>query len=133
MESTNKTYEVIEDSVNAVNLNNETVKTFKKGEDITGTLVLIDEKPFIELPKEIFVSTTGLAEKLDDSLVDEVEEVETTVKASNKKMIYALVGGAVGFGIAHFVLKYDTKKKIMVTVGGVALALGIEYINARKK
>lgn len=122
-------YEVINNSVEAVNIKNEAVKTFNKGTTISGELVLIDDKPYVELPNEIYVSTDGLAEKIDDSQLDQIER---KVRASNKKMIYAIIGAGLGFGFAHY-MKYGTKKKILFTVGGIALALGLEYVNSRKQ
>ena len=43
-----KTYEVIEDS-NVVNLDNETVKTLKKGETVTGDFGLSQRRAMVEL------------------------------------------------------------------------------------
>ena len=122
-----KTYEVIESSP-VLNLDNETMSTLEIGEKITGEFVLIDEKPFVETGNG-YVSTDGLAEKLESN---EADLTENTVKASHKKLIFALVGGGVGFGIAHF-MKKDLKVKVMFTVAGIALGLGVDYVNNRKK
>jgi len=127
--SAKNNYEVIDNSVDAVNIKNEVVKSYDKGANISGELVLIDDKPYVELPNGVYVSTDGLAEKVESSALD---DIETKVKASSKKMIYAIIGGGVGFGVAHY-LKSGTKKKILFTVGGIALALGIEYVNSRKQ
>jgi hypothetical protein len=125
-----KTYEVIETS-NVVNLDNETVKTLNAGETVTGEFVLIDEQPYVEI-SDGYVSTKGLAEKISAQEVS--EEVETKVKASNKKLIFALVGAGVGFAVAQYVMKTSSvKKKVIFTVGGVALGLLAEYVNQKRK
>jgi hypothetical protein len=125
-----KTYEVIETS-NVVNLDNETVKTLNAGETVTGEFVLIDEQPYVEI-SDGYVSTKGLAEKISEQEVS--EEVETKVKASNKKLIFALVGAGVGFAVAQYVMKTSSvKKKVIFTVGGVALGLLAEYVNQKRK
>ena len=127
----NKTYEVISKS-KVVNLNNETVKELNEGDTVTGELVLIDENPYIEVA-DGFVSTSGLAEKLVGAELDlALDSIETKVKASNKKLILALVGAGVGFGVAHF-MKVDKMKKILFVVGGITLGLGVEYLMERKK
>ena len=100
------TYEVISES-QVVNLDNEPVKTLKEGETITGEFVLIDENPYVELP-EGYVSTDGLAEQVETSPA-EMQQTEASVKASNKKLIFALLGAGVGYGVAHF-MKKDLKK-----------------------
>lgn len=122
-----KTYEVIEES-SVVNLDNQTVKTLKVGEKVSGEFVLIDEQPYVEIP-EGYVSTKGLAEEVTDR---DLEKVETSVKASNKKLIFALVGAGVGFGVAYY-MKKGLKQKVIFTVGGVALGLFVDYINNRNK
>jgi hypothetical protein len=126
-----ESYEVISES-KVVNLDNETIKTLKVGEEIKGEFVLIDENPFVET-KDGYVSTDGLAEKVqDEQIAPEMAKAEASVKSSNKKLIFALVGGAVGYGVAHYMGK-SMKHKIMFTVGGMALGFAVEYINARKK
>ena len=125
-----QTYEVIAPS-KVVNLDNEEVKTLKVGESVTGEFVLIDENPFVEIP-EGYVSTDGLAEKITETAPAELEKTEASVKSKNTKLILALVGAGVGYGIAHF-MKKDLKWKIIFTMGGIALGLGIEYVNSRNK
>ena len=126
-----QTYEVISDS-KVVNLDNEEVKVLKKGETITGEFVLIDENPYVEIG-DGYVSTDGLAEKIEDAPAPvEMEKAEASVKSSNKKLILALVGAGVGYGIAHF-MKKDLKWKIIFTVGGLSGGLLIDYLNSRKK
>ena len=123
------TYSVISES-KVINLDNEEIKTLKAGETIEGEFVLIDENPFVEIA-DGYVSTDGLAEKLNESAPVEMEKAEASVKSSNKKLILALVGAGVGYGVAHF-MKKDIKYKIMFTVGGLVLGLGIDYLNSRK-
>lgn len=124
------TYEVIAES-KVVNLDNVTVKTLKVGEEVTGEFVLIDENPYVEIP-EGYISTDGLAKKIGSDKTD-LAKAESVVKSSHKKLIFALVGAGVGYAIAHF-MKYDMKKKVLFTIGGIALGLGVDYINnARKK
>ena len=126
-------YEVIKEA-NVINLDNETLKTLKVGEEVAGEFVLIDDKPYLELPDGTYVSTDGLAKKLDeaDEIAPDMIKAEASVKSSNKKLIFALVGGAVGYGIAHYMGR-NMKQKILFTVGGIALGFGVEYINARRK
>jgi len=133
METKTKTYQVIEES-NVVNMNNETLSTLKKGDTVTGELVLIadktgEEQPFVELEDGKVVSAKGLAEQLTE---DPGEKIENQVRGSNKKIIYSLIGAGVGFGIAHY-MKRSTKQKIMFTVGGLVLGLGVEYMISKKK
>jgi len=124
-----KTYEVIETS-NIVNLDNETVGTLQKGDTVTGEFVLIDEQPYVETTNG-YVSTKGLAEQISEH---ELDVVETKVKASNTKLIFALVGAGVGYAVATYVMKEaSVKKKLIFTVGGVALGLFVEYINGKRK
>mgnify|MGYP000615926750 CR=1 FL=1 len=125
-----QTYEVIATS-KVVNLDNEEVKTLNVGETITGEFVLIDENPFVEIP-EGYVSTDGLAEQIKQTAPDELEYAEHSVRSKNTKLILALVGAGVGYGVAHF-MKKDLKWKIIFTIGGLGLGLGIEYINSRNK
>jgi hypothetical protein len=121
-----KTYEVIEES-QIVNLNNEPVGKLQVGESISGELVLIDDEPYIET-SEGYIKAKGLAEKLDQS---DFKNVEAKVKSKNTKLIFSLVGAAVGYGVAHY-MKKDMKTKVMFTVGGLALGLGLEYINSKR-
>ena len=125
-----QTYEVIA-PCKVVNLDNEEVKTLNVGESITGEFILIDENPFVEIP-EGYVSTDGLAEQIKQPSSIEHEYDETSVKAKNNKLILALVGAGAGFAIAHF-MKKDLKWKIIFTIGGLGLGLGIEYVNSRNK
>ena len=125
-----QTYEVIAES-KVVNLDNEEVKTLKVGDTITGEFVLIDENPYVEIP-EGYVSTDGLAEKITETAPVEMEKAEASVKSKNTKLIMALVGAGIGYGVAHF-MKKDLKWKIIFTMGGIALGLGVEYINSRNK
>jgi len=122
-----KTYQVIEEAP-VYNLNKEVVKKLSSGQEVTGELVMVSEEPYIETADELYVSTKYLAEKLDDS---DYKEVSSKVKSSPKKLYYAIGGGILGFGVAHF-LKMDMKKKIMFTVGGLMLGLVAEYVQNRK-
>jgi hypothetical protein len=125
-------YEVIAES-KVINLDNETLKTLKVGDEVSGEFVLIDENPFLELPDGSYVSTDGLAKKIaDEDVAPEMAKAEASVKSSNKKLIFVLIGGAVGYGIAHYMGR-NMKQKILFTVGGIALGFTAEYINARRK
>lgn len=125
----NQTYEAISEC-KVVNLDNETVKTIKEGETVSGEFVLIDDQPYVET-KDGYVSTDGLAEKVDESSSVDADKVEASVKSSNKKLILALVGAGAGYGIAHFMGK-DMKWKIIFTLGGIVLGLGADYVTNKK-
>jgi len=127
-----ETYEVIKES-KVINLDNSTLRTLNVGEEVKGEFVLIDENPYLELPDGTYVSTDGLAKKLDDdAIAPDMEKAVASVQSSNKKLIFALVGGAVGYGVAHYMGR-NMKQKILFTVGGIALGFGVEYINSRRK
>ncbi len=128
-----KTYEVIEDT-NIVNMSNEAVGTLKEGDTITGEMINIDEEPYLEIEEDQkFVIAKALAESLSsDKKSDALEKTATAVKASHKKLIFALVGAGVGFAVGHF-MKGSVKKKVIFTVGGLLAGLAVEAVNARKK
>lgn len=131
-----KDFEVLEET-NIVNMNNEPVGKLKKGETVTGEMVMIkdqsgEEVPYVELEEGKVVIAKNLAEKLDTTQVSEEKEIETKVKGSNKKIIFAIVGSLLGFGVAHY-MKKNTKMKVVFTLGGLALGLGAEYLMNRKK
>jgi len=128
-----KSYEVIEDT-SVVNMSNEPVEDLKTGATIVGELIQIDGQPYVETEEnQKFVSSKALAEKLDPDLKSsKLEDTAIAVKASHKKLIFALVGAGVGFGIGHF-MKASVKKKIIFSIGGLALGLVAEYVNNRKK
>jgi len=129
-----KSYEVISDS-KVVNMNNETVDSLKKGQTVSGEMVLIKDQtgqeiPYVEIEDGKVVLANNLAEKLDTSSVDDAK-IESQVKGSNKKIIFAVVGALVGFGIAHY-MKKDTKMKVVFTLAGLGLGLGAEYLQNKK-
>ena len=121
------TYEVLEET-SVVNQSNEPVKKLSAGDTITGEMVLIDDQPYVET-SEGFVKMTALAEKLE---AEEISQIENEVKSSSKKLIFAMIGGAVGFAFAHY-RGMDMKKKVFLTIGGMALGLAIDYINEKRK
>ena len=128
-----KSYEVIEDT-NIVNMSNEPIKSLKKGDKITGEMVQVDGNPYVEIvDDQEYVDAKSLAESLAPEVKNtELEKTATKVKASHKKLIFALVGAGVGFGVGHF-MKVDVKKKIIFSISGLALGLVVEYVNGRKK
>jgi hypothetical protein len=124
---TKKTYEVL-NATSVVNLSNESVKQLAPGQEVEGEFVLIDDKPYIEVEGG-YVNMTDLAEKLDAS---DIASVESEVKGSNKKLIFALVGAGVGYAVAHY-LKKDLKMKVVFTIGGLVAGLFAEHINQKRK
>ena len=124
---TKKTYEVL-NATSVVNLSNESVKQLAPGQEVEGEFVLIDDKPYIEVEGG-YVDMNDLAEKLDAS---DIASVESQVKGSNKKLIFALVGAGVGYAVAHY-MKKDMKMKVFFTIGGLVAGLFAEYINEKRK
>lgn len=127
------TYEVIE-ATKVLDETGSPIRDLAVGSVISGEMNKIDGEPYLEiLDDKEFVDAKALAQKLEEKTPSKgVSTPHATAKASNQKIIFALIGAGIGFGVAHF-MKMDAKKKILFTVGGVVLGLTAEYVNNRKK
>lgn len=126
MENETKTYQVIGESAEVLNLNREVVKNLKNGDTVTGTIVLVSGDPYLET-SDGYVSTKSLAEKVSE----DAKSVETIVKANSKKLLFAVGGAGLGYGVAHF-RKMPMKFKIIYSLVGLVVGLFAEMMIDKK-
>jgi len=122
-----KTYEVIIDT-DVLNDTGEAIRKAQVGDEVSGEIVNVDGSPYLELKEDAeYIDMKSLAEKLEKKNGSgDSSDIAHKVKASNKKIVFAIMGAAVGFATAY-AMKMDTKKKVLLTVGGFGAGLLAEY------
>jgi len=126
MENATKTYEVIGEGAEVLNLNREVVKKLSNGDTVTGTVVIVSGDPYLET-SDGYVSTKSLAEKV----TEDAKSVETVVKANSKKLLFAVGGAGLGYGVAHF-RKMPMKSKIIYSLVGLVAGILVEMLIDKK-
>jgi hypothetical protein len=125
-----KVYETIRPS-DVLNDEGNPVSEIGVGVSLKGEPIEIDGQVYLESDQG-FVLMENLAEKVDaEEVAEEATGITSKMSSSSKKLIMALGGAALGFGIASY-RKMGTKKIAIFTVAGVAVALAADYfINKR--
>lgn len=123
-----KTYEAIR-KTQAVNEKNEKVSDLAVGQEISGELIDIDNEVYVE-SKDGYVKLADLSEVIETPT--EKGEPSSPASSTSKKMIMALVGLAIGFGIARY-KKMSIKGVVICSVVGLSAGLLVDYFHNKRK
>jgi hypothetical protein len=125
-------YETIKPS-EVLDENGEVTTSVGVGKEYTGEPIEIDGSVYLQT-EDGYILMENLA-KVVETPKEEIRQIEEEVKgrmsASTKKLIFALVGLALGFGIAKY-RKMSTKGIVLAAFGGIAVGLFADYLHNKR-